>query len=643
MYNIWGFLLQTIAVSIVAAIILLLKKIFEDKLSPKWQYGIWALLAIRILVPVNIESYILPPVALWMEMAKAGVEELLNSVYTHVFELITLHHVLPVITDAPQSVTDWLFVIYIVGTILFMLKYFIAYLRLRRLLKHGSKVNGEMEQKMLAVCDTYNLKACEMVAVNGLNSAFICGIFRPILVIPAQSEVDEKVLLHELLHLKHHDTIQNVGWCILRSLHWCNPLMHFVVNQIENDMESMCDQRVLELLEGEERREYGHILLGMANQKYARIPGTTSISNGGNNISKRISAIVRFKKYPQGMTLVSVCIMLTMFWPTIVGSAATYDAMDYIYYHDELDKSMAIARVNRCGTVAGAIDMYVKGLYKMNGAYVATASPFSEHARIADELEEYGCYQPGKYVGNINQLYNYYVYNLDEQVENYYTGTLMLYADVSVNEYVPELKEYVSNDSETNYCDAYIFIPISVWKENGSWVLKETEERSIVSTEKYNQENLQFLCGKEYYGKNEAGEVHFVLETKYEVGNIQTNNANITLGDAWDSVSQFDTSPNPNASFACVEINRQIEYHHLSDIQPKSYVELLIGEEKWRLYEAITSDWDRKISDDFCGDIFENRGTDYGIDFVDLDSSYEANLNIDGTQMDTFLLEEVTD
>ena len=644
MYNIWGFLLQTTAVSVVAAIILFLKKIFEDKLSPKWQYCIWTLLAIRILVPVNLGSYILPPVALWMEMLKAGVEKLVSSVYTYVYEPIILHHVFPLITDAPQSATDWLFVIYSAGVLFFLLKYLIAYIRLRVLLKHGSKVSSEIEQKMLAVCDTYNLKGCKMVAANGLTSAFICGVFRPILVVPAESDVDEKVFLHELLHLKNHDTIQNVGWCILRSLHWCNPFMQFVINHIENDMESMCDQRVLELLEGEERREYGHILLHMANQKYSRIPGTTSISNGGNNISKRIAAIVRFKKYPQGMTLVSVCIILTMFWPTIVGNAASYDSLDFIYYHDEADKSMAIARVNRCGTIAGAIDMYVKGLYEMNGAYVATAVPFSEHERISNELEEYGCYQRGKYITNINQLYNYRVYNVDEQMKNHYTGILVLYANISVDEYVPELKEYISDDLESNYCDAYIIIPISVWKENGSWVLKETEERSIVAAEKLHQENSSILFGKEYYGKNETGEVRLILETKYEVENTQKSNANMSLelGGSSYSVPQFDITPNPNAAFSIIEINHQIEYHHLSDTQPKSYVELLIGEQNWRLYETITPDWDGNIIDGVSGDIYYNRGTDYEVDFVVLDSSYEANLNIDGNQMDTILLEEVT-
>ena len=276
MYNIWGFGLQTIAVSIVAGIILLLKKIFEDKLSPKWQYGIWSLLAIRILVPVNVSSYVVPQLALWIEMLKAYVEEQQTfSAFTTIYEPITLHHVVPLIRNTPQSVTDWLFAIYMVGVIFFLLKYLIAYIRLRIFLKRGSQVSSEMEAKMLSVCDTYGLKACKMIAVNGLSSAFICGVFRPILVIPANCDVDEKVLLHELLHYKHYDILHNIGWCILRSLHWCNPLVHFAVNQIENDMETLCDQRVLEVLEGEERREYGHILLSMANQKYSRIPGTT--------------------------------------------------------------------------------------------------------------------------------------------------------------------------------------------------------------------------------------------------------------------------------------------------------------------------------------------------------------------------------
>ena len=45
-------------------------------------------------------------------------------------------------------------------------------------------------------------------------------------------------------------------------------------------METRCDQLVLEHLEGEERREYGHILLSMVNERFAKTPGTTCVNNG---------------------------------------------------------------------------------------------------------------------------------------------------------------------------------------------------------------------------------------------------------------------------------------------------------------------------------------------------------------------------
>lgn len=643
MYNIWGFFLQTIAVSIVAGIILLLKKIFEDKLSPKWQYGIWILLAIRILVPVNLGRYVITQLALWLEILKSGVEEGLLSAYSSVYEPITLFHVIPIVTKLPQSATDWLFVVYITGVVFFLVKYFIAYIRLRMLLKRGSNANSELEITMLSICDLYRLKACKMIAVNGLSSAFICGVFRPVLVIPAGCDIDEKVLLHELLHFKHYDTIQNVGWCVLRSLHWCNPLIHLAVNQIENDMESMCDQRVLELLEGEERREYGHILLSMANQKYARIPGTTSISNGGNNVSKRIAAIVRFKKYPQGMTLVSICIILTMFWPTIIGTAATYDAMDYTYYNEPLDKSMAIARINRCSTVAGAIDMYAKGVYRMNGAYVASASPFSEHARIAAELEEFGCYQPGKYIGNINILYDIYVYNLDQIAEKEYTGTICYHTEMFYDEYAPELKDYVINGEENQACVAYIFIPISITYEDG-WCVNENGERWIVAEDEFESWKSLVLCSKEYYGKNDTGEIQMDVEVKYKINRGQQ--------------SQRFVDPNPNAQFSYYELHKFFTYTHLLDERPLSYIEINVKEmdtddyfsqsefnfysgdhtdKGWHIF-ASTVDWD--------GSIRDSSGGGYGGDdvvFTDMPSKYTINWNIAGEEQEEIILREVTD
>ena len=142
------------------------------------------------------------------------------------------------------------------------------------------------------------------------------------LVLPAGEETDEKVLLHELLHLKHHDAAWGLLICLLRCVHWCNPLLWRCADLAGNDLESLCDQRALERLEGEDRRDYGRILLSMANEQYARAPGTSSMANGGRNIRRRIEAIARFKRYPAGMALVSVCVTLVLAGPCLMGARA---------------------------------------------------------------------------------------------------------------------------------------------------------------------------------------------------------------------------------------------------------------------------------------------------------------------------------
>ncbi|MBQ3586990.1 MAG: hypothetical protein II977_00335, partial [Oscillospiraceae bacterium] len=51
MVNIWGFLVQTLEVSLVGVVILGLKLLFRDKLSARWQYGIWSVLLVGLVWP----------------------------------------------------------------------------------------------------------------------------------------------------------------------------------------------------------------------------------------------------------------------------------------------------------------------------------------------------------------------------------------------------------------------------------------------------------------------------------------------------------------------------------------------------------------------------------------------------------------
>ena len=66
MTSIWSFVMQTIEVSLMAMILLIVKKVLKDKLSPRWQYGIWSLLLICMIVPVGVfGTYIFPRIAVY--------------------------------------------------------------------------------------------------------------------------------------------------------------------------------------------------------------------------------------------------------------------------------------------------------------------------------------------------------------------------------------------------------------------------------------------------------------------------------------------------------------------------------------------------------------------------------------------------
>lgn len=498
MNNIWNFLIQTISVSVVALLLLFLKGIMADKLSPRWQYSVWCLLALRIIIPVASNQNIFLPVPVWVEMLKTLVESNLKSAYSSAFSVSQSSSVIPFVSAIPESITDWLMVIYVIGVAVSLMKYAISYVKLRRVLKNGAEISGGNVGQLNTVKLKYNIKGCRAVEVEGLSTAFVCGVFKPVLAIPKGAILDEKIVLHELLHLKYKDNLQSVFWCVLRSLHWCNPLLQYTFNRIGNDMEALCDQRVLERLEGEELREYGKILLSMANNRFARAVGTTSVSNGGKNIKRRISAIVRFKKYPKGMETVAFCIILVLLTPTVFGATSTY--RDEIYNPKnkiELYRSMAYTRVERCETVGGALDTFARGVIYKNGLCLAIASPVSEQEKIFTQMS-----------GNEDIRYSYY-----ERIKGY---ELTNCSDVADLYRIINLKK-IDDNNYTAYLNFYIkqpqgkeekllFCPVKVTYDNG-WQVEMTGGNFVIDVffnnyEEYRKHDfLQTFSGETDYGK----------------------------------------------------------------------------------------------------------------------------------------------
>jgi len=522
MRDIWGFLLQTLAVSSAAAVLLLVKAMFRDKLPPRWQLSVWSVLGLAAAVPAGINGrYTLFNWPLLVE----GLKTLCTGEYT--LTRIGVPIPLPALS-LPRSGAEWAFAVYVLGVLFLLGRYIFAYLRLRLALKRGRKT--DLEARIREIAARHGLAACEAVEVEGVESCFVCGLIKPVLAVPAGKAPEDKVLLHELMHLKHKDALWGAAACLVRCLHWCNPLVWYCARRMANDVESACDQRVLERLEGEERREYGKILLSMASEKYACVPGTSSMANGGKNIRRRIEAIARFKLYPAGMGLVSVCLTVLL-GVTLLGGTAAAAVED----GGEIPAAfaMASARTTRCTTPAGALDAYGKALLTGRPLYRALCASVEEHKELA-EAEKWD----GGLPAPAEASYGYTVLDMIPREDGYTCRMALTLRD----------------DGKRHEGAWFVLVwqELLVKKDAGRWIVEPQSEFFRAETDSpYLAWGSEALPSIVYAAETETVRVEIRYQKAFEVESAASQ--------AQDSIRLDrgrDLSPDPHAAFGAVYENQ---------------------------------------------------------------------------------------
>ena len=479
--------------------------------------------------------------------------EFLRSLLTEEFGVLTRVSAsvpLPHFTGLPRSGAEWAYAVYLTGTVFFLGRYAVSYLRLRLALRRGTPAGEARAALIRETAERYGLPVCPAVEVEGLGSAFICGVLRPVLALPAGEETDEKVLLHELLHLRHRDAAWGLLICLLRCVHWCNPLLWYCADLAGNDLESLCDQRALERLEGEDRRDYGRILLSMANEKYARTPGTSSMANGGKNIRRRIEAIARFKRYPAGMALVGVCAVLVLAGPCLVGARAqgVYTGGGLLPQRLRPYAAMASARTTPCTTYAGAFDTYAKAMLAENPVYLAMCTPLEDQDRLwisarmrrASRLESWDSVRmPRLESFTVDRQSGYRLYNLRPVENGAYEGLLVLEPDTIAPWVEKELPPW-----DGTVHSRYLAIqPLRAEKQGDRWVILPLGDFQVVQGDERDTGNLGLPA---WTYEAQCGD--FTLRMRYQTvayAEVRSVRMGAFLSNAWT----FDTTPKPGGQF----------------------------------------------------------------------------------------------
>ena len=101
------------------------------------------------------------------------------------------------------------------------------------------------------------------------------------------------ICLHELAHLKNGDLIVMQILNILNILYWFNPLVWICFNMVRKDMECVCDQKGIQTLGQDGRKDYAGTVLQICSTGGGRLRAAISMNDGRCDMEKMIRNMYR--------------------------------------------------------------------------------------------------------------------------------------------------------------------------------------------------------------------------------------------------------------------------------------------------------------------------------------------------------------
>ncbi|WP_035301927.1 M56 family metallopeptidase [Clostridium sp. DL-VIII] len=150
-----------------------------------------------------------------------------------------------------------------------ILLYIIINILLWAKLKNYSKCDKQDIIILLNQCKS-RLKINSKVPIiyyKHLKSPMLSGIIHPKILISSElvdrlSEEELKfVFMHELVHIERSDLLVNFVYILIQAIYWFNPIIWYSIYKMKQDCEISCDATVLNALNLEKNKKYGHTII----------------------------------------------------------------------------------------------------------------------------------------------------------------------------------------------------------------------------------------------------------------------------------------------------------------------------------------------------------------------------------------------
>ena len=307
------FLLCNIVISIIIGIFLVSKWIFKNTLTSRMQYNLWYFLLVLLLTPFfPVQSKQFPDLFSWLNhmITSPAFQTVQNKTVNSPATPSTTsdwmnEFTISVNSSTPTIIRCILLCVWIAGMFVMFVLALKSSLQLRSLKRSALPLQNTTIYKLYKQC----LSEMKLTRTNipiystaFLKTPIITGIFKPGIYMPIHlisdyHETDVRyILLHELQHYKHKDSLANYLMILTAILYWFNPIIWYALKEMRNDREIACDTSVLKMLDECDYEKYGNTLINFA-EKISSSPFPFAAGLGGNikQIRRRIISIASYK------------------------------------------------------------------------------------------------------------------------------------------------------------------------------------------------------------------------------------------------------------------------------------------------------------------------------------------------------------
>lgn len=349
------------------------------KKAPRWiTVTLWALVAVRLVCPVMLESSVS---LMRLEGSRDAVDDMLGSYSGPSSSYWDIHEEFQMAVDAGiepihggggnyyvitgetpttpvGTVADHAAKWWVAGMIVMLAYSMWSYLQLKRRVAPSMHLSD-------------NIYLCDYI-----DTPFILGVFRPKIYLPSSMDPDSAahVLAHERAHLKRKDHWWKPLGFLLLTVHWFNPVLWLAYVLLCRDIEMACDEKVVRQMSVPDKKAYSEALLRCSVSR--RMIAACPLAFGEVGVKERVKTVLNYKKPAFWVVLLAIVSLIVAAVCLLTDPVAKTHQIEHFY--ENLNAAVEIWEGRN------------NGISTLNIGFTSTSGPkvFLVEVQYKDKTEE---------------------------------------------------------------------------------------------------------------------------------------------------------------------------------------------------------------------------------------------------------------